>query len=119
LGEAREAGKRPAGAAVKEQRRGGDRLEVRGDPDGWAPPVSERVRKREGVGSAGAWWACWDRTEQAGGGRREGGLGSRRLDRFVFFFFSLLFFQILFKFFSNLFKSNLFHKIFQLFHQYF
>jgi hypothetical protein len=52
VGEAREAGKRPAGAAVKEQRRGGDRLEVRGDPDGWASAVSDWEREGGSVGLA-------------------------------------------------------------------
>jgi hypothetical protein len=108
VGEAREAGKRPAGATVKEQRRGGDRLEVRGDPDGWAPPVSERVREREREGSAGAWWACWAKRERVGGGRRWAGLAGR-LDRFVFFssFLSNLF-QTFFTKFSNFF-TNIFN----------
>jgi hypothetical protein len=65
VGEVREAGKRPAGAAVKEQRRGGDRLEVKGDPDGWAPPVSERVRERE----EGERWRLVGLLGQKGAGR--------------------------------------------------
>jgi hypothetical protein len=74
VGEAREAGKRPAGAAVKEQRRGGDRLEVRGDPDGWAPPVSERVRER-GRGALALGGPVGP--EGSGPGEEGGGLGSR------------------------------------------
>jgi hypothetical protein len=40
------------GAAVKEQRRGGDRLEVEGEPDRCTPPVSERRKERREVGRA-------------------------------------------------------------------
>jgi hypothetical protein len=67
---------RPAAALAVVQ---GSWLKVRGDPDGWAPPVSERVREREG--SAGAWcWAAWAGSGEGkwaarggrGGGRARG-----------------------------------------------
>jgi hypothetical protein len=49
----RKAGNRPAGAAVKEQWREGDQLEVEGEPDRWTPPVGERREGRREVGRRG------------------------------------------------------------------
>jgi hypothetical protein len=51
-GRRRGKGKRRPGSAagVGGRPRPGERggwLEVEGDPDGWAPPISERVRERE------------------------------------------------------------------------
>jgi hypothetical protein len=96
----------------------GSWLEVRGDPDGWGPPASERegegveVGRRGGIGPG---WAAVGRKERRGvlgrvgqkqnwaaaGKRRErwaaGGFGVRRLGLVLFF----LFFS-----FSNPFKTN-------------
>jgi hypothetical protein len=48
------------------QRREGEKLEVRGDPDGWGPPASEREGEGAEVGRRGG-----------GKKRREGSAGPR------------------------------------------
>jgi hypothetical protein len=102
---------RPAAALAVVQ---GSWLKVRGDPDRWDPPISERVTEREGgerwrlvLGRVGR-----KRRGEAGrAGRKRRWPGSRgRLDRFVFFFFS---FFLFFKSFLTHFKFKSSHKFFQ------
>jgi hypothetical protein len=54
-------------------------LEVRGDPDGRAPPISVRGGGERKLACAGGPWAgCW--TRPCGGGKKErelGGLGRK------------------------------------------
>jgi hypothetical protein len=51
-GKAGEAGRRRGSATGATMGERGGRLEVEGDPDGWAPLVSERVREKDR-------WAKW------------------------------------------------------------
>jgi hypothetical protein len=44
--------------------------EVGGGADGWAPPVGDHVREREG---SGRWRACWAGSRDLGRGGKEGG----------------------------------------------
>jgi hypothetical protein len=63
-GGARETrGKTGGAAGYAKQGRGKKMVEVGGDPDSWAPPVSgrkEKKREKEDVGMAGCLrWAAW------------------------------------------------------------
>jgi hypothetical protein len=48
----------------------GSRPEVGGGADGWAPPVGDHVREREG---SRRWRACWAGSRELGRGGKEGG----------------------------------------------
>jgi hypothetical protein len=77
----------------------GDRLEVMGDPDGWAPPISERMREG-GRGALALVGLSGQKGRMGRGKKRKGregwaGLAWGRV-RSLFCFFSF-FFQILFK----------------------
>jgi hypothetical protein len=65
-GEAQEA-RAMAGAAVASRGEERGRLEVGGDPDSWAPPVSGRAKKRRGerlLGCGGPQAGCEGRRGQ-------------------------------------------------------